>query len=60
MSAGFFQAVKALIPADRYFDDPIATLAYGTDASFYRLLPKLVLRVEAEADVVAILRLANQ
>ncbi len=56
----FQQAVKQFIPAERYFDDPIATLAYGTDASFYRLLPKLVLRVESEAEVVALLKLANQ
>ncbi|MAD75287.1 MAG: 4Fe-4S ferredoxin [Rheinheimera sp.] len=56
----FQRAVKKLIPAERYFDDPIATLAYGTDASFYRLLPKLVLRVESEAEVVALLQLANK
>ncbi|WP_445767631.1 FAD-binding and (Fe-S)-binding domain-containing protein [Rheinheimera sp.] len=60
MHAQFIQAVKQLIPAERYFDDPIATLAFGTDASFYRLLPKLVLRVESEAEVVALLKLANQ
>lgn len=60
LPVAFQEAVKQLIPAGRYFDDPIATLAYGTDASFYRLLPKLVLRVESEAEVVALLKLANQ
>jgi D-lactate dehydrogenase len=60
MSPAFIQAARLLIPAERYFDDPIATLAYGTDASFYRLLPKLVLRIESEAEVVALLKLANQ
>lgn len=60
MQPQFIQAVKQLIPAERYFDDPIATLAYGTDASFYRMLPKLVLRVESEAEVVALLKLANE
>ncbi|HEX5793743.1 MAG TPA: FAD-binding and (Fe-S)-binding domain-containing protein, partial [Rheinheimera sp.] len=60
MHAQFIQAVKQLIPAERYFDDPVATLAYGTDASFYRLLPKLVLRIESEAEVVALLKLANE
>ena len=60
LPVAFQQTVKKLIPAERYFDDPIATLAYGTDASFYRLLPKLVLRVESEAEVVALLKLANQ
>ena len=60
MQPQFIQAVKQLIPAERYFDDPVATLAYGTDASFYRLLPKLVLRVESEAEVVVLLKLANE
>ncbi|MDP5137722.1 FAD-binding protein, partial [Rheinheimera baltica] len=60
MHAQFIQAVKQLIPAERFFDDPIATLAYGADASFYRLLPKLVLRIESEAEVVSLLKLANE
>ena len=60
MHAQFIQAVKQLIPPQRYFDDPLQTLAFGTDASFYRLLPKLVLRIESEAEVVALLKLANQ
>ncbi|OEY71124.1 4Fe-4S ferredoxin [Rheinheimera salexigens] len=60
MSPPFIQSVKQLIPAERYFDDAIATLAYGTDASFYRLLPKLVLRVETEAEVVSLIKLAHQ
>lgn len=59
MHPHFIQAVKQLIPAERYFDDPLATLAFGTDASFYRLIPKLVLRVESEAEVVQLLQLAN-
>ncbi|WP_442886520.1 FAD-binding and (Fe-S)-binding domain-containing protein [Arsukibacterium sp.] len=60
LPVAFQNAAKQLIPNERYFDDAISTLAYGTDASFYRLLPKLVLRVESEAEVVALLKLANQ
>ncbi len=60
MHPQFIQAVKQLIPPQRYFDDPLETLAFGTDASFYRLLPKLVLRIESEAEVIALLKLANQ
>ncbi len=55
----FLAEVERLIPANRRFDDPLSTLAYGTDASFYRLIPKLVLRVESEAEVVALLKLAQ-
>src|SRR5690606_7352591 len=44
----------------RLFDDPLSTLAFGTDASFYRLIPKLVVRVEAEGEVVTLLQLASR
>jgi D-lactate dehydrogenase len=55
----FLAAVDRLIPAERRFDDPLSTLAFGTDASFYRLIPKLVVRVESEAEVVGLLQLAH-
>jgi len=59
LPAAFLTAVECLIPADRRFDDPLSTLAFGTDASFYRLIPKLVVRVEAELEVVDLLKLAG-
>ncbi|MFP6798351.1 MAG: FAD-binding and (Fe-S)-binding domain-containing protein [Pseudomonas sp.] len=59
LPAAFITAVEHLIPADRRFDDPLSTLAFGTDASFYRLIPKLVVRVEAELEVVDLLKLAS-
>ena len=55
----FLAAVEKLIPAERRFDDPLSTLAFGTDASFYRLIPKLVVRVESEKEVVGLLKLAH-
>lgn len=55
----FLAFVRQLIPAERLFDDPLSTLAFGTDASFYRLIPKLVIRVESEQEVVALLSQAN-
>ena len=30
----FLHAVERLIPRERRFDDPLSTLAFGTDASF--------------------------
>ena len=59
LPVAFRQAVEALIPRERLFDDPLSTLAFGTDASFYRLIPKLVVRVESEAEVIELLRLAT-
>ncbi|MBX8581016.1 FAD-binding oxidoreductase [Pseudomonas cichorii] len=55
----FICEARRLIPENRRFDDPLSTLAFGTDASFYRLIPKLVIRVESEDEVVALLKLAQ-
>jgi D-lactate dehydrogenase len=43
------------IDSKRMLHDPLYTLAYGTDASFYRLIPKLVIKAKNEAEVVLIL-----
>ncbi|MEQ5803332.1 FAD-binding and (Fe-S)-binding domain-containing protein [Halomonas sp. H10-9-1] len=44
-------ALRASLPEERLIDDPLRTLAYGTDASFYRLVPQLVVRPENEAEL---------
>mgnify|MGYP001216101611 CR=1 FL=1 len=59
LPAAFLSAIEQQIPAERCFSDPLSMLTMGTDASFYRLLPKLVIRVEAEAEVVFILQQAS-
>jgi D-lactate dehydrogenase len=41
----------AFIPAARLVTDPLRLLAWGTDASFYRLVPKLVVVAETEDEV---------
>jgi D-lactate dehydrogenase len=48
------------IPTERLITDPLRTLAFGTDASFYRLIPKLVVKAETEAEIVAVLQAANR
>ena len=37
--------IKNIVPDARVYTDPLRTLAYGTDASFYRLVPKIVVKV---------------
>ena len=49
------RAIETVLPAARVFTDPLRTLAYGTDASFYRLTPKVVVVAESEDEVVALL-----
>lgn len=47
----FMQEISEFIPSARQFTDPIRTFAYGTDASFYRLNPKLVVKVHTEEEI---------
>jgi len=59
-----YQQLKAaladFIPTSRLIDDSLSTLAYGTDASFYRMIPMLVVRVVNEHEVSRLLVLANE
>lgn len=41
------------------FHDSLYTLAYGTDASFYRMVPKLVIKAKDEQEVSFLLKEAN-
>lgn len=55
----FKDQIAAVLDSGRIITNPLQTLAYGTDASFYRLIPKMVLLVHSEAEVVAIIKAAN-
>ena len=55
----FYEALLPVIPKERMFHDALSTLAYGTDASFYRLVPKLVIRARDEKEIAAILHQAD-
>lgn len=56
----FLRHLLEYVPRERVFTDPLRTLAYGTDASFYRLIPKVVVDTHTEDEVVAILKLAHR
>ena len=56
----FKAELSAFIPQERIYTDPLRLLAYGTDASVYRLTPKLVVDVLDEAEVMEILGLAHR
>ena len=53
--ADLTQELLELLPRERLISDPLRLLAYGTDASFYRLVPQLVVIVEDESEVRAAL-----
>jgi D-lactate dehydrogenase len=53
--ATLYDRLLPTIPATRLIHDELRTLAFGTDASFYRLIPKLVVKVEHEHEVILVL-----
>jgi D-lactate dehydrogenase len=55
----FRKTIRKTIPETRIISDPLRTLAYGTDASFYRLVPKVVVRAESESEVIKVLQTAH-
>ena len=48
--------LRRFFPSERLINDPLRLLAYGTDASFYRLIPKLVVKLETESEVTHLLQ----
>eukprot|EP01114_Cavostelium_apophysatum_P023243 TRINITY_DN8699_c1_g1_i1.p1 TRINITY_DN8699_c1_g1~~TRINITY_DN8699_c1_g1_i1.p1 ORF type:complete len:1011 (+),score=234.55 TRINITY_DN8699_c1_g1_i1:93-3035(+) len=55
----FLKAAQEFIPHSRLIYDPLRTLAFGTDASFYRLVPKIVIDVCNEEEVSRLLKIAS-
>lgn len=56
----FYNDLITLIPDARLITDPLRTLAYGTDASFYRLTPQIVIKADSEAEVSRILQASDR
>ena len=54
------QDLARVLPARQVVTDDLRRLAYGTDASFYRLIPEVVAIVENESEVQAVLRAADE
>lgn len=56
----FYNQIVQSIPKQRIFTDDLHTLTYGTEGSFYRLTPKIVIRTENIDEIKEILRLSNK
>jgi len=55
----FLMAVEEFLPTANIMTRFLLRFAYGTDASFYRLVPKVVLRIENEKELRQVITLAN-
>ncbi|PIE72875.1 MAG: 4Fe-4S ferredoxin, partial [Deltaproteobacteria bacterium] len=56
----FYAKISDVIQSHRIFTDPLRTLAYGTDASFYRLVPKIVIWANNADEVALIIKQASE
>ena len=56
----FLAEIKQFISADRIYTDELRTLGWGTDASFYRQIPKVVIRSDGEEEVARIVRACSK
>ncbi|MBP6190170.1 MAG: FAD-binding oxidoreductase, partial [Azonexus sp.] len=54
------QHLSQHLPPNQIIVDDLRRLAYGTDASFYRLTPEVIAVIENEAEARAVLQTAKQ
>ncbi len=54
------QHLRQQLPEKQIITDDLRRLAYGTDASFYRLIPQVIAVVESEDEVRAVLQAARR
>lgn len=56
----FARELAQFLAPKQIITNPIQTIAYGTDASFYRLNPQIVVEVHNEIEAIQVIALAHQ
>lgn len=56
----FLNAVKGILDDSQIISDKLQRYAFGTDASFYRLVPKLILKISNEQQLVSVIKCSHQ
>jgi len=56
----FLNDLRQVMPSDRIYTDELRTLGWGTDASFYRQIPKVVIRSDGEKEISKIVQLCQK
>lgn len=60
MLNNFLNDLKQFLPTERIYTDELRTLGWGTDASFYRQIPKVVIRSDGEEEISRIIQLCQK
>ena len=55
----FLSEIRKFVPKDRIYTDNLRRLAWGTDAGFYRLTPKMVIRSSGEDEISKLMAAAS-
>lgn len=55
----FAEAVGAFLDSSQIYTDFLSRFAYGTDASFYRYVPQVVVRAHTEAEIIQLFQAAK-
>ena len=58
--SNFLDELKQFLPTDRIYTDELRTLGWGTDASFYRQIPKVVIRSDGEEEISKIVKVCKK
>jgi D-lactate dehydrogenase len=58
--ADFLTDVRQFLPSDRIYTDELRRLGWGTDASFYREIPEIVIRSDGEQEVAQIVTMCHK
>ena len=56
----FLADLRQFLPSERIYTDELRTLGWGTDASFYRQIPKAVIRSDGEEEISRIVQLCKK
>jgi D-lactate dehydrogenase len=56
----FLNEISRFIPRERIYTDELRRLAWGVDAGFYRLIPRIVIRSENEEEVSHLLAVVDR
>ena len=56
----FINDIKQFVPSDRIYTDELRRLGWGTDASFYREIPEVVVRSDNEEELALIVQMCRK
>ncbi|GAB2197113.1 FAD-binding and (Fe-S)-binding domain-containing protein [Sessilibacter sp. MAH4] len=59
LDSGFYSEIKTILKSEQIIEDITRRRALATDASFYQLIPELVLKLDTQTQVQQVLRLCH-